>query len=68
MARIDERCAQAGSGHHAGLPGAPGFEAARRFDEAFAEWLQHGTEADVVGRHAQAYAQLGFTGGLTFEL
>ena len=49
-------------------PGTPGFEAARRFDEAFAEWLQHGTEADVAGRHAQAYAQLGFTGGLTFEL
>jgi hypothetical protein len=48
--------------------GTPGFEAARRFDEAFAEWLQHGTEADVAGRHAQAYAQIGFAGGLTFEL
>ena len=49
-------------------PGTPGFEAARRFDEAFADWLQNGTEADVAGRHTQALAQIGLAGGVTFEL
>ena len=49
-------------------PGTPGFEAARRFDEAFADWLQNGSEADLAGRHAAALAQLGFSSGVTFEL
>ena len=28
-------------------PGTPEFDAARRFDAAFADWLQHGTPANI---------------------
>ena len=50
-------------------PGTPGFDAARRFDEAFADWLQHGTPANMEEHHGHAAAQLELAlDGATFHL
>ena len=39
-------------------PGTSGHEAASRFDEAFADWLQNGTPDNMAAHHGQAAAQL----------
>jgi hypothetical protein len=50
-------------------PGSQDYEAACRFDEAFADWLQHGTPANMEEHHGHAAAQLELAlEGATFHL
>ena len=50
-------------------PGTREFDAARSFDEAFADWLQHGTPANMEEHHGRAASQLELAlDGATFHL
>ena len=50
-------------------PGTPGYEAASRFDEAFADWLQNGTPGNMAAHHGQAAAELELApGGAAFQV
>ena len=70
MAGADQRDAQGAAAPHARvLSWDPGFDAARRFDEAFADWLQHGTPANMEEHHGRAASQLELAlDGATFNL
>ena len=70
MAGPDKREAQGGAAAHARHPpGTPDYEAASRFDEAFADWLQNGTPGNMIAHHGQAAAQLELAlGGAAFQV